>query len=205
MSFRWSDVMLSPKVPSFSSTITKESTSPQKKKKKWGSPFRRRASPSSVSSIEDDAAAAVAASGADQETQEDNYDYLTKTWGLVTTGYKKAKGKTVEVLPSLSGTVEKVESLTVKIVVYTSGFLPEPAKSAVKDLDSFDRSLKKLDESLNPVIKSTTTKTIETYKAAEEKAKVVKAVAPVVSFVGKFLPIETTKAISIWLIKKVTA
>lgn len=110
----------------------------------------------------------------------------------------------METLPSLSGAVEKVEGLTVKVVTYSVGFLPEPAKSAVKDLESFDKSLKKLDERMNPVIKTTTTKTIETYKKAEEKAQVVKAVAPVVHFIGKFLPIETTKTISIWLIKKAT-
>ena len=66
MSFRWSDVMLSPKAPSFSASVTKEASPQKKKKKKWSSPFRR-ASPSSVV---EDAAAAVAASDADQEPQE---------------------------------------------------------------------------------------------------------------------------------------
>lgn len=90
------------------------------------------------------------------------------------------------------------------MVVFTVGLLPDNAKSRVKDLDTLNSSILELDKNLNPVIESTKTKALTAYKAAEEKAAVIKAVAPVATFVGKFLPIKTTRKLSVWLIKKAT-
>jgi len=94
MSFRWSDVMLSPKTQAFASKDpSKKPTSV--KKDKWAV---RKLSPSSVEAVED---AAMGENNGEDENYE--YDYLTKTWSLVSKGYSKVKGE------GLGGSIDGLE------------------------------------------------------------------------------------------------